>query len=103
MTIELLALVGLPLCGFRSRPLVYYEWEDSRDRSWNREMLLRILKGFDFGERRAAFSLSTLEQKIAVWLGGGAFSFGEEKKIDLREHLKSLPLGKPIANTKVQV
>jgi hypothetical protein len=60
MSLELLALVGLPLLGWLSLPLRYSRYEDT-NRSWHRELLLRILKGFDIDKSYASSNLSQLE------------------------------------------
>jgi hypothetical protein len=44
--------------GFRGNPLQYEKQED-KNRSFSRELLLRILKGFD--KRRASINLSEVE------------------------------------------
>jgi hypothetical protein len=46
LSIELLVLIGLPLMGFSGNPLSY-DPEHDRHRPFLREILLRILKGFD--------------------------------------------------------
>jgi len=58
LSIELLTLIGLPLMGFCGKPLSYVKDEDTC-RSFTRELLLRILKGFD--QRRASSNLSLFE------------------------------------------
>jgi hypothetical protein len=58
LSIELLVLIGLPLMGCSGNPLKY-DPEQDRHRPFLRELLLRILKGFD--SRRACCNLSLIE------------------------------------------
>ena len=74
MSIELLGFIGLPLM------------QDTNNRNWKREMLFRILKGFD--PNTACTNLTMFESKIAVWLN--LPSFGDHKKINLTDYLNTL-------------
>lgn len=67
--------------GFRGNPLQYDKQED-KNRSFSRELLLRILKGFD--KRRASINLSEIEQRVSIWLESESFLIGDQKTIDLR-------------------
>jgi hypothetical protein len=58
LSIELLVLIGLPLMGFSGDPLTYSPIDDTY-KAFTRELLLRILRGFD--HRKASAYLSLLE------------------------------------------
>jgi len=62
--------------GFRGKPLTYNAYEDT-NRAFNREIFLRILKGFDSSS--ASFLMSITEQKIVSWLGIDRFNLSSEK------------------------
>ena len=87
LSYELLLLIGLPFLGYVGVPLKYDERQDQH-RSFTREMLLRILKGFD--SRRASATLSHLEYTVSNLSKDKRLLLEIQKSTDLRESLKAI-------------
>ena len=80
-------LISLPFLGFTSYPsqLFYNERED-QSKVFNRELLLRVLKGFM--PDRASNLISYIELEIVQFLQIDKFRIADDKKIDLKKHLE---------------